>query len=52
MLKKLLNVKTIIFIILAVGLLLIAPKLMGLLLLLFASYILAAALNPFVNKLY
>ncbi|MDY6310022.1 MAG: AI-2E family transporter [Cyanobacteriota bacterium] len=50
MLKKLLNVKTIIFIILAVGLLLIAPKLMGLLLLLFASYILAAALNPFVNK--
>ncbi|MGN0030330.1 MAG: AI-2E family transporter [Candidatus Gastranaerophilaceae bacterium] len=51
MLKKLFNTKTIIFILLIVFLLLITPKIAGLLMLLFASYVLAAALNPFVNKL-
>lgn len=51
MIKKLLNLKTIIFMILTVILLLLAPKISGLLLVLFASYVLAAALNPFVNKL-
>ena len=50
MLKKLFNTKTIIFILLIVFLLLIMPKVAGLLMLLFASYVLAAALNPFVNK--
>lgn len=51
MFKRLLNLKTIIFIILAIAFLFIAPKIMGLLLLLFASFVFAAALNPFVNKL-
>ena len=51
MIKKLLNPKTIIFTILIIILLLITPKIIGLLMLLFASYVLAAALNPFVNKL-
>lgn len=51
MIKKLLNLKTIIFTILTVFLLCLAPKITGLLLVLFASYVLAAALNPFVNKL-
>ena len=51
MIKKILNLKTIIFIILTVTLLCLAPKITGLLLVLFASYVLAAALNPFVNKL-
>ena len=41
----------IIFIILAIVILLLIPKMYGLLMILFASYVLAAALNPFVNKL-
>ncbi|MBQ8460358.1 AI-2E family transporter [bacterium] len=51
MLKKFFKPKTIIFIILIICLLFLIPKITGLLLLLFASYIIAAALNPFVNKL-
>lgn len=51
MLKKLFNIKNIIFIILTVLVLLLIPKISGLLLLLFASFVLAAALNPYVNKL-
>ena len=51
MLKKFFKPKTIIFIILIISLLFLIPKITGLLLLLFASYIIAAALNPFVNKL-
>lgn len=51
MVKKFFNVKTIIFTILAVLILLFIPKMLGLLMLLFASFVFAAALNPFVNKL-
>lgn len=51
MLKKLFNIKTIIFITLTVLLLLLIPKIKGLLMLLFASFVLASALNPYVNKL-
>ena len=51
MLKRFLNLKTIIFTLLIVILLLLAPKLTVLLMVLFASFVLAAALNPFVNKL-
>lgn len=51
MLKKFFNPKIIIFTILTVLLLLLMPKIAGLLMLLFASYVCAAALNPFVNKL-
>lgn len=51
MLKRLLNIKTIIFTILILAILLVIPKILGLLMLLFASFVLAAALNPFVNKL-
>ena len=50
MVKKFFNVKTIIFTILTVVLLLLMPKLCGLLMILFASFVFAAALNPFVNK--
>jgi len=51
MLKKFFNPKIIIFTILIIFLLLLIPKIAGLLMLLFASYVFAAALNPFVNKL-
>lgn len=51
MLKKFFNLKTIIFIILTVLILFLVPKMCGLLMLLFASFVMAAALNPFVNKL-
>ena len=51
MLKKLFNPKILIFTILIIILLLLLPKLLGLLMILFASFVLAAALNPFVNKL-
>lgn len=51
MLKKFFNPKTIIFIILAVAILFLIPKITGLLMILFASFVIAAALNPFVNKL-
>lgn len=51
MLKKFFNPKTIIFTLLTVLILFLMPKLSGLIMLLFASFVLAAALNPFVNKL-
>ena len=51
MIKKIFNPKTIIFIILIIILLFLLPKLSGLLMILFASFVLAAALNPFVNLL-
>lgn len=49
--KKYLNLKTIIFIALILLLLFFTPKLIGLLMILFASFVIAAALNPFVNKI-
>ncbi len=51
MLKKFFNVKTIIFTILAILILFLIPKMYGLLMILFASFVFAAALNPLVNKL-
>lgn len=51
MLKKFFNPKIIIFTVLIIILLLLLPKLSGLLMILFASFVLAAALNPFVNIL-
>lgn len=51
MIKKFFNLKTIIFIALTVLVLFLIPKLSGLLMILFASFVLASALNPFVNKL-
>lgn len=51
MLKKFFNLKTIIFTILTVLILFLVPKMCGLLMILFASFVMAAALNPFVNKL-
>lgn len=51
MLKKFLNIKTVIFAALAIVVLFLVPKMSGLLMILFASYVFAAALNPFVNKL-
>lgn len=51
MLKRLLNIKTLIFTILIIAFLLLVPKIVGLLMLLFASFVLAAAFNPFVNSL-
>ncbi len=43
--------KNIVFLILVVILLILIPKITGILLLFFASYVIAAALNPYVNKL-
>lgn len=51
MLKKFMNIKTIIFTILTITILLLIPKMYSLLMILFASFVMAAALNPFVNKL-
>lgn len=51
MLKKFFNLKTIIFITLIILLLLLIPKIYGLVMLLFAAFVFAAALNPYVNKL-
>lgn len=51
MIKKFFNPKIIIFILLILIVLYLIPKLSGLLMILFASFVLAAALNPFVNKL-
>ncbi len=51
MLKRLFNPKNIIFAILIISILFFVPKLIGLLMLLFASFVLAAALNPFVNMI-
>lgn len=43
--------KNIIFLILVIIVLLFVPKITGILLLFFASYVIAAALNPYVNRL-
>lgn len=43
--------KNITFLILVIIILLFIPKIIGILLLFFASYVIAAALNPYVNKL-
>ena len=51
MLKKIFNTKIIIFAIFVILLLFSLPKITGLLMILFGSFVLAAALNPFVNKL-
>ncbi|MBD5402701.1 AI-2E family transporter [bacterium] len=51
MIKKFFNLKTIIFTALTIVLLFLMPKISGLLMILFASFVVAAALNPFVNKL-
>lgn len=51
MIKKFLNIKTIIFTILAIVILFLVPKISGLLMILFASFVIAAALNPYVNNL-
>ena len=51
MLKKYINPKTLIFAALLIVVLIFSPKVSGLLMVLFASFVLAAALNPFVNKL-
>lgn len=51
MLKKFFTIKNISFLIFAVTLLLIIPKITGILMLFFASYVLACALYPYVNKL-
>lgn len=49
--KRFWTSKNIIFIILVISLLLIFPKIIGILMLFFGSYVLACALNPFVTKL-
>lgn len=51
MIKKFFNIKTIIFTILTILVLFLIPKIYELLMILFASFVFAAALNPFVNKL-
>ena len=51
MFKNFWTTKNVIFLILTVILLLFIPKITGILLLFFASYVIAAALNPYVNKL-
>lgn len=51
MLKKYINPKTLIFAALLIIVLIFSPKVSGLLMVLFASFVFAAALNPFVNKL-
>lgn len=51
MIRTFFNTKNIIFLILVIILLLLVPKLDTLLMLLFASYVFAAALNPYVNIL-
>lgn len=49
--KSFWNIKNIIFIVLAISLLLIFPKVIGIAMLFFAGYVIACALNPYVNKL-
>lgn len=51
MLKRLLTFKNIIFLILVVVLLVILPKIVNILLLFFAAYVIACALNPYVVKM-
>ncbi len=49
--KNFWTTKNVVFLILTIILLLFLPKISGILLLFFASYVIAAALNPYVNKL-
>lgn len=51
MLKKVLNTKTLIFTALIIVVLFFIPKLTELIMILFASFVIAAALNPYVNKI-
>ncbi len=51
MLKRLFTFKNIIFLILVVALLSILPKIVNILLLFFAAYVIACALNPYVLKM-
>lgn len=51
MFKEFFTVKNIIFFILIIVLLFLLPKISGILLLFFASYVIACALNPYVEKL-
>ncbi len=51
MLKRLFTVKNIIFLILVGLILLILPKIVNVLLLFFAAYVIACALNPYVNRM-
>ena len=51
MLKRILTYKNIIFIILVIGLLLTIPKIVNILLLFFAAFVIACALNPYVIKM-
>ena len=50
MLKRVLTSKTLIFTVLIVIILFFVPKLTEMIMILFASYVIAAALNPYVNK--
>ncbi len=49
--KNFWTTKNVVFLILTIILLLFLPQISGILLLFFASYVIAAALNPYVNKL-
>lgn len=49
--KNFWTTKNVVFLILTIILLIFLPKISGILLLFFASYVIAAALNPYVNKL-
>lgn len=49
--KRFLTSKNIIFAVLVVALLLILPKIIGILMLFFGAYVIACALNPYVTKL-
>lgn len=51
MIKKFFTYKNIIFLIAAILFLIAVPKIINILLLFFAAYVFACALNPFVNKL-
>lgn len=51
MFKEFLTVKNILFLVSIIILLFIIPKISGILLLFFASYVIACALNPYVEKL-
>ena len=51
MLKRIFKFKNIIFILLVLLLLLLLPKVLNILLLFFAAYVIACALNPVVNKM-
>lgn len=51
MFKEHFNWKNLIFVILLILFLIFMPKIIGIILLFFAAYVIAAALNPYVNKL-